>query len=38
MFNSYGESIAAALAMFMVLISANWLWEQLFTRLTQNLI
>jgi len=37
MFNSYSETIAAGIAMAMVLIAANWIWEQLFIQLAQNL-
>lgn len=36
MFNSYSETLAAGVAMLMVVVAAHWLWEQLLTQLAQH--
>ena len=38
MFNTYNETLAAGLAMVMVFVAANWLWEQVFIQLAQHLV
>ncbi len=36
MFNSYGETLAAGIALVMVFVGASWVWNQIFIQLGQN--